>query len=656
MGFGSWAMWIRQAGWKVIFVHISYRVSFMAPRFIDWVTCCSCSTCVFLYGLPGAADAPKPGAADPPKPGAADAPKPGAADAPMPGAADPPKPGAADAPMPGAADPPKPGAADAPMPGAADAPMPGAADPPKPGAADAPKPVANDFLKSCQDIIEKLEDLMKSGRSSQEYLMNENQCRFLVKRLSGTLADFPHSSHPDEKTSLVIQELRYIFEDAQRLIQSCCIKSTASNSERLLAAIEHGDMKHTFAKLLYDVEWHAYVLQSILENSGVPRTTFEAAKCRGDLILKDNAVLEHAKIEDDKILTNCLKSLTLDCELERDLADQLLKHSELQAESSDCLGHAVLRLREDEMKEHLHGERQPLGSGAFGEVQALKFLGGSLAVKFISQSRSHEVEVKAMQGLGHHPNIVRLYCSSRNNEECVLIMEKMDGDLDCILRNKKRICIEVSLVEKVVLMLEIAEGMRYMHKMRMAHRDLKPSNVLVNLENSSRAYSVKIADFGLTKTKEASRTYKDQTTNLGTSKYMAPEMISFVINEKGEFNPTKADVYSFGIMCFEILTGQSAFGEIKNWRAFKKDVKENGNFRPDLQQGSGPLRLESLIERCWDDDRHSRPDFDRICTELRYIKGLLLRGAFLMCCIFLNITHSHTNLMLQYLLAINMQS
>jgi serine/threonine protein kinase len=211
---------------------------------------------------------------------------------------------------------------------------------------------------------------------------------------------------------------------------------------------------------------------------------------------------------------------------------------------------------------------------------------------------------------------------------------------------------------KVVLILDIAEGMRYIHRMHMAHRDLKPSNVLVNLEDpgkkSSRAYSVKIADFGLTKTKEASRTYKDQTTNLGTSRYMAPEMMASG-NEKGEFNPTKADVFSFGIMCCEILTGESAYGEIKNWGAFKKEVKENGDFRPDLQQGEGPLRLESLIERCWAHNHRSRPDFDIICPELRYIKGLLLRGAFLMCCIFLNITHSHTNLMLQYLLAINMQ-
>jgi hypothetical protein len=84
-------------------------------------------------------------------------------------------------------------------------------------------------------------------------------------------------------------------------------------------------------------------------------------------------------------------------------------------------------------------------------------------------------------------------------------------------------------------------------------------------------------------------------------------------------------------MCFEILTGQTAFGEIRNMVAFKKEVKGNGDFRPDLQQGDGPLRLESLIRTCWAANHRSRPNLNRICPELRYIKGLLLLGAFLMC-------------------------
>jgi hypothetical protein len=168
-------------------------------------------------------------------------------------------------------------------------------------------------------------------------------------------------------------------------------------------------------------------------------------KCRGVLSLIDNTALLNAKMKDDTVLTERLKSLTLHCEPERDLADQFLKHRDVPAQSSEDLGHAVLRLREDEMKEHLHGKQ--IGKGSFGEVREIIFLGGCLAAKIIFQSRSDEMEVKAMQGLGHHPNIVRLYCSSRNDKECVLIMEKMDNDLACILRDKRfqRICNEVHL-------------------------------------------------------------------------------------------------------------------------------------------------------------------------------------------------------------------
>jgi len=554
----------------------------------------------------------------------------------------------------------------------------------QPAATDVPQPAANDFLKFCQRMKGKLVDMMKISRSSQEHLLNENQCRFLVERLSETLEGIRHSSHLDEKTSLVLQELRYVFVDAHRLIQSCFIKSTASDSERLRAAIEQGDMKNTFAKILYDVRWHTDVLQSILEDSGGPSTTFEAARCIGDLSGEDITALENAKEKDDKVLNERLRSLIqkLDRPPEKNLADQLLEHREVQAQSSGDLRHKVLFLSGEEMGKHLHGIK--LGKGSYGEVRETDILGGRFAVKIVTAERNSSAgngnssagngnssagnekvsmfkkEMLAMQGLGHHPNIVRLYCFSEIKDRGFLIMERMNDELGGILLQRETNKTEVSLVEKVVLMLEIAEGMRYIHSMRMAHRDLKPGNVLVNLEDSknlsSRAYSVKIADFGLTKTKEASRTYKDQTTNVGTTRYMAPEMIDDErIKKKKEFNPMKADVYSFGIMCCQILTGQTPYGDL-GLVLLKKEVKGNGDFRPDLQQVSGRLRLESLIQRCWDSKHRSRPDFKRICPELRYIKGLLLRGAFLMCCIFFNITHSHYNLVLQSLLAISVQS
>ena len=158
----------------------------------------------------------------------------------------------------------------------------------------------------------------------------------------------------------------------------------------------------------------------------------------------------------------------------------------------------------------------------------------------------------------------------------------------------------------------------------------------MNLEDpsnkSSRDCSVKIADFGLTKIKNASRTYKDQTTNTGSNRYMAPEVIAIKSEghpDKTELNPRKADAYSFGIMCSEILTGEPPFGDRIGVKKsdLKKQVKNSAEFRPNLQINEpSSLRLESLIRMCWDKYCHSRPDFNIISRELWYIKGLLLRG------------------------------
>ena len=169
----------------------------------------------------------------------------------------------------------------------------------------------------------------------------------------------------------------------------------------------------------------------------------------------------------------------------------------------------------------------------------------------------------------------------------------------------------------------------------MAHRDLKPGNVLVNVEDPSckflsRARAVKIADFGLTKTKNATHTYSNQTLNQGTSKWMAPEVIRGEGNSKyhSRFNPRKADVYSFAIICFEILSGESPYYDID---LTDKEIREQvraGTRRPNLPMECPP-RLATLITRCWHPISHERPLFPEICRELRYIKGLLLRGELL---------------------------
>ena len=540
----------------------------------------------------------------------------------------------------------------------------------KPVETGVPQSGVSDFLNLCNGTIAKLDELIKpfkqrreSSKESDYQLMNQYQCLLLVRRLSdthkSTLAEIQQSSL-DGKRTQVLRELHHVLLDADKLIQSCCIKSTALASEWLRAAIEQGDMKETFSKLLYDVEWHSDVLQSIdasdFEDSA---STFAEAKWRtGDQSVKIERALLEAKKKDDNFLIRRLESLKLDDRLEQELADRLvakMKPAEGHQVSPDSVGHLLL-LDPEKLEQHLDGGKQ-LGKGSFGRVQETDVLGGSFAVKILLEEPTvkekdsiFEKEIDAIQGLGHHPHIVRLYCYSRNGERCYLLMEKMDKDLDQFLEHRRHSRIKLSLLEKIVLMLDIAEGVRHIHSKHMAHRDLKPGNVLVNLEDPSneslRACSVKIADFGLTKTKNASRTYKDQTTNTGTARYMAPEVIAFPSQGhpiiRTELNPRKADAYSFGIMCFEILTGEIAFGD-RLGIFVKKQVKDSAEFRPNLQNGTGSLRLESLIQRCWDGNFRSRPDFDRICHELRYIKGLLLRGdQFLMSnIIFFNITNSY---------------
>jgi serine/threonine protein kinase len=199
--------------------------------------------------------------------------------------------------------------------------------------------------------------------------------------------------------------------------------------------------------------------------------------------------------------------------------------------------------------------------------------------------------------------------------------------------NSAAVVVPLSMPVAVDLMLQVAKGLKYLHRNNIVHRDIKSLNILVKpltgvpeLEYKDGYLSAKLADFGTSKTKNESTRRSHLTLDIGTTPWMAPEM--FGIDRSNLqwpqiAHPFKTDVYSFALVCYEILTRKQPFegvlrSELCNWITVRCE-------RPELPERC-PRRLASLIQRCWEHDPCDRPNFPEICTELRYIKGLLLTG------------------------------
>ncbi|WOG89843.1 hypothetical protein DCAR_0209082 [Daucus carota subsp. sativus] len=255
-----------------------------------------------------------------------------------------------------------------------------------------------------------------------------------------------------------------------------------------------------------------------------------------------------------------------------------------------------------------HGAHSQLYHGCYkDESVAVKMIrvpddidDGSLGARLEKQFTR---EVTLLSRL-HHQNVIKFKGACRKPPVFCIITEYLsEGSLRAYLHKLE----EILPLRKVVSMaLDIARGMAFIHSQGVIHRDLKPENILINQD-----FQLKIADFGIACRDTSCDPLADDS---GTYRWMAPEMI------KRKSYSRKVDVYSFGLILWEMVAGNIPYEDMTPIQAAFAVV--NKNFRPAIP-GDCPAAMKALIEQCWSLQPDRRPDFCQVVKVLEQFEASL---------------------------------
>ena len=256
-----------------------------------------------------------------------------------------------------------------------------------------------------------------------------------------------------------------------------------------------------------------------------------------------------------------------------------------------------------------------LGAGAMGEVYLADDpqIDRQLAIKTVRLAgRPQEIDdrkkrlLREARAAGRllHPNIVTLFDAGEAEGLLYLAFEFVDGvDLAGRLDSPSRL----SLRDVLRIARQSADALEYAHSQDIVHRDIKPSNILLD-----RAGRVKIADFGIAKMAGQSTELTMVGSVMGSPQYLSPEQI------KGEDLDGRSDIFSLGVVIYEILSGKRPFeGDTITSLVYQILNKE---LPPISELRAVPPRLEALMRRMLAKDREDRLTAGEAARELAVVE------------------------------------
>ena len=249
----------------------------------------------------------------------------------------------------------------------------------------------------------------------------------------------------------------------------------------------------------------------------------------------------------------------------------------------------------------------PIGAGGMGEVYKARDtrLGRDVAIKvrpaaFASDTdrlQRFEQEARAAGAL-NHPNILTIHDVGSVNGSPYPVSELLEGET-----LHERLHGPLPIRKAIDYAMDIAQGLAAAHAKRIVHRDLKPTNVFI-----TTAGHVKILDFGLAKLSQPKVIAKSTPTLtletqpgvvMGTVGYMAPEQV------RGESVDTRADIFSFGCVLYEMVTGERAFARASAIETLAAILLETPS-APSRRRSELPPGFDRVVAHCLEKDPAAR--------------------------------------------------